>query len=56
MKDLFKAGMVFAAGAAVGAAVVLLLTTEKGKEVCEKMKEGVNDLLKECETNDEAKE
>lgn len=44
MKNLLKSSLLFAAGAAVGAAVVLLATTEKGAQVREKIK----NLVKEA--------
>lgn len=44
MKDLLKSSLLFAAGAAVGAAVALLVTTEEGAQVREKIK----NLVKEA--------
>ena len=44
MKNLLKSSLLFAAGAAVGAAVVLLATTEEGAQVREKIK----NLVKEA--------
>lgn len=43
MKDLIKSAFVFAAGAAVGAAVVLLLAPESGKEAREHLKDLAKD-------------
>ena len=43
MKDLIKSAFVFAAGAAVGAAVVLLLAPETGKEAREHLKDLAKD-------------
>lgn len=43
MKDLIKSAFVFAAGAAVGAAVVLLLAPETGKEARENLKDLAKD-------------
>lgn len=44
MKNLLKSSLLFAAGAAVGAVVVLLATTEEGAQVREKIK----NLVKEA--------
>ena len=44
MKDLLKSSLLFAAGAVVGAAAVLLVTTEEGAQVREKIK----NLVKEA--------
>ena len=44
MKDLLKSSLLFAAGAAVGATVALLVTTEEGAQVREKIK----NLVKEA--------
>ena len=43
MKDIIKSAFVFAAGAAVGAAVVLLLAPETGKEARENLKDLAKD-------------
>lgn len=43
LKDLIKTTFVFAAGAAVGAAVVLLLAPETGKEAREHLKDLAKD-------------
>ena len=49
MKDLIKSALVFAGGAAVGAAAVLMLTTPEGKELQKKLKEHLKDAKKACE-------
>ena len=49
MKDLIKSALVFAGGAAAGAAAVLMLTTPEGKELQKKLKEHLKDAQKACE-------
>ena len=45
MKELIKSSILFAAGAAVGAAVALYVTSEAGQQAREKLK----DLVEEAE-------
>lgn len=44
LKDLLKSSIVFAAGVAAGAAVVLLLAPESGKEAREHLKDLAKDV------------
>ena len=49
MKDLIKTTIVFAAGAAVGAAVAMLLTTKTGEEIRTQLRDLAEDAKKRAQ-------